>query len=47
LSATEVDYYPSSEDLSLIKEWCKFMISKALVEYLPALKACKKFIRCG
>ena len=45
MAAKDVDYYPSSEELSLIREWCQFMISKALVDYYPPMKTCKKFIK--
>ena len=45
MSAGEVDYYPTSEDLNIIQKWCKYTISKALVDYFPPLKGCKKFMR--
>ena len=45
VSAQEVDYYPTTDDLSLIEQWTKYTISKALVDNLPTLKRCKEFLR--
>ena len=45
VSARDVNYYPTTEDLNLIKKWVKFTISKALVDYLPPLKGNKQFLR--
>ena len=44
-TASEVDYYPSSDDLERIRAWCKFTIGKVLVEYFPAASSCKKYLR--
>ena len=44
-SANKVDYYPTSEDISTMTDWCLFFISKALAEYHPAMKSCKRFLK--
>ena len=43
--AHEVNYYPSAEDIKLIADWCKFSISRAIIDYFPAFKNCKKYSR--
>ena len=45
LSATEVDYYPSGDDLCRIRSWCKYTIGQALVDYFPPASSCKKYLR--
>ena len=45
LAAKEAEYYPSSQDLKMVRDWSEYMISKALVEYFPAMKSCKKYIK--
>ena len=44
-SANKVDYYPTSDDISTMTDWCLFFISKALTEYHPAMKSCKRFLK--
>ena len=45
LSAHNVNFHPTTEDLHLIEKWCKFTIAKALVKYLPPLKTKNPFSR--
>lgn len=45
VKASDVSYYPGVEDLDKMRDWCKFAIGRALVEYFPPMKSCKKYLR--
>ena len=45
IAATKVNYYPTSEDISTMKEWCTFFIAKTLINYFPAGKTCSRFVK--
>ena len=45
ISAQKVDYYPTTEEISTMKEWCVHFIAKTLVKYWPPAKSCKKHLQ--
>ena len=47
VKAKDVEYYPGAEDIKLITEWAEYTIAKAITDYFPAFKNCKKYIRLG
>ena len=45
VAADKVNYYPTSEDIRTMKEWCTFFIEKTLINYFPAAKYCSRFVK--
>ena len=45
LRASDVNYYPGADDISMMTDWCKYTISRALVTHFPAFGSCMKHLR--